>query len=605
MPVSEETDLSRDVIDDIIVSARYGDLEELQAIMSSHPVEYLLAEDEFGNTALHMASANGHADVVEYIIRTAGTLKEKVVANAQNESGNTPLHWGALNGHERVVELLVMNGADARIKNCAGRTATYEAQQNNHDKIVEFLLSNADIEKVDESEELEQNSENAYHFELPMTKTSPRRIPRRRDSSRQAALTFLTNISLGTEASLPSGTQKETAAPSRPVPGPYIDDPTRPPITVTEHDSFSEKGRPGLQTATTTPFDILPCKTASNNGLLNSEASSINGTEEYSQEFNSSGKTRLRSNSLRFLSNASLDSKKLKSNHPSKENLGSPSRERIADLEARENSDVENQENRNLKATDSPNNIYRRRRRRSSASTLKSESSSSSANSVTSPTSFDDESLSRRPSHQHSSSPKAEVITVGSLNAPLSIFSMLGYNDKKSKQGKHHNHSKRVANADSIKRQKAESFARLLEPSNSLSPELGLTGYDPTSLDNPELSPNDLHDFKSNKHRTVLSLSGLVGSLINHSTRPSDLKRESNELFRKEHPYVDPSLTLSQIRKIKAKLLTASRHDELDLELSTVAKAYAYFEKLILKNLVNKSNRRLIGGTIQHTSSSF
>ncbi|CAG8767670.1 14361_t:CDS:2, partial [Ambispora leptoticha] len=111
--------------------------------------------------------------------------------------------------------------------------------------------------------------------------------------------------------------------------------------------------------------------------------------------------------------------------------------------------------------------------------------------------------------------------------------------------------------------------------------------YDPTYLDNPALktekeTPNDQQELKTSKHRAVLSLSGIIG-LMSHGTRPSDLKRESNELFRQTHPNVDPSLTLSQIRKVKAKLLAAAQHEDLDLELSTVAKAYAYFEKLILK----------------------
>ncbi|CAG8482832.1 12566_t:CDS:10 [Acaulospora morrowiae] len=666
MPVAK-TNLSEDVIDDVIADARYGDLENLRVTINSLSVEYLLAKDEFGNTALHMASANGHADVVEYIIRTVGSLEENVIViNAQNESGNTPLHWGALNGHEKVVELLVTNGADAKIKNRAGRTAMYEAQQNNHDKIVEFLLSTMDTEKVNENEESEHISpantgkcftclirrsvlkretgnismcSTVRQCDTPVLRTSPRRIPRRRDSSRQAALTFLSNISLGTENSFPSSAQRETAASSHSIPSPYIGDPKLPPITVTENDSFDENGRPNLQRATSLPFERHPCKATSNNSLPNPEASSIVG-KEHTQDFSLSGKTRSRSNSLLFLTNTSLDSKKLKSNHPSRENLSSPCKENFAEPGAREGSDVENRENQNLKVVDSPSDGYsKRRRRRSSASTLKSESSSSSANSITSPTSFDNASLFRRQSHSppktsdtiiannnnvnnqsvgrknsnnlfSSSSVSSEfdvptyalirmafanILDFHCKKAPQVILSMFGYNDKKSKQEKRRGHSKGETDADSTRRRKAESFAYLLEPSNSLGPELGLTEYDPRSLDNPELSPNNSQDQKSNKHRAVLSFSGLVGSLINHNTRPSDLKRESNELFRRTHPNVDPSLTLSQIRKVKAKLLATSRHDELDLEISTIAKAYAYFEKLIFKKFVNKSNRRLIG----------
>ncbi|KAI7820457.1 hypothetical protein BC939DRAFT_235319 [Gamsiella multidivaricata] len=71
-----------------------------------------------------------------------------------------------------------------------------------------------------------------------------------------------------------------------------------------------------------------------------------------------------------------------------------------------------------------------------------------------------------------------------------------------------------------------------------------------------------------------------MGSVIQY-TRPSDLKRELNEHFRSRHPTIDPSITLSKIRKVKSDILAIS--EELDLEISTAALAYAYFEKLILK----------------------
>ncbi|KAG0025053.1 CDK5 and ABL1 enzyme substrate 1 [Podila clonocystis] len=71
-----------------------------------------------------------------------------------------------------------------------------------------------------------------------------------------------------------------------------------------------------------------------------------------------------------------------------------------------------------------------------------------------------------------------------------------------------------------------------------------------------------------------------MGSVIQY-TRPSDLKRELNEHFRNRHPTIDPSITLSKIRKVKTDLLAIC--EELDLEISTAALAYAYFEKLVLK----------------------
>ncbi|RIB06968.1 hypothetical protein C2G38_2252924 [Gigaspora rosea] len=467
-----------------------------------------------------------------------------------------------------------------------------------------------------------------------MTRTSPRRIPRRRDSSRQAAFAFLSNISLGTESTFPPSTVQSSTVPSRSVPSPFQSSDSllnadtfqkTPLVTVTDHEVINGNGRPSLQinTKTSISFDMLPRKAAGNyifssspktpnDDLFDQKTSSID-TAEYINNLNTQNKNNRRGNSRRdeaatsFLTNISLNSKQ---SHSSSESLTLPTKEKQAVSEAKEGSliesNVENQENQHLFLDGSPNDSYNIRRRRSSASTLKSESSSSSADSISPTSPPGDLIVPRRKIYRRRTSTKPNnqlTIVPGrknsnSLTASLGILSMLGYNDKKSKPRTSHDNSK-PTNVETSKRPKAESFAYLLTPSNALDPLLEVKDYDPTYLDNPAIkteiqSPKDTQDFKISKHRSVLSLSGIIG-LMSHSTRPSDLKRESNALFRKAHPDIDPSLTLSQIRKIKAKLLTAARHEDLDVELSTVAKAYAYFEKLILKKVVNKSNRRLIG----------
>lgn len=63
--------------------------------------------------------------------------------------------------------------------------------------------------------------------------------------------------------------------------------------------------------------------------------------------------------------------------------------------------------------------------------------------------------------------------------------------------------------------------------------------------------------------------------------RPSDLKREMNEQFRLNHPDIPVEITLSKIRAIKLHLLEIGR--AVDIEVSSVAHAYVYFEKLVIK----------------------
>lgn len=90
----------------------------------------------------------------------------------------------------------------------------------------------------------------------------------------------------------------------------------------------------------------------------------------------------------------------------------------------------------------------------------------------------------------------------------------------------------------------------------------------------------------------MLALPSFLGS-ISHYTSGLELKRELNDQFRQKHPDIHPSLTLSQIRSLKQHLLDTAL--ELDIEFSTVAKSYAYFEKLLLCGKIIKLNRKIVG----------
>lgn len=63
--------------------------------------------------------------------------------------------------------------------------------------------------------------------------------------------------------------------------------------------------------------------------------------------------------------------------------------------------------------------------------------------------------------------------------------------------------------------------------------------------------------------------------------RPADARKEMNEQFRLAHPEIPDEITLTKIRAIKAHLLEIGK--VIDLEVSTLAHAYAYFEKLVIK----------------------
>jgi ankyrin repeat protein len=83
------------------------------------------ADEHTGNTALHMASANGHTEVVRLLLEAGADPA------AQNEAGNTPLHWASMNQQVQCVEVLLgalrQRGASAFVLNKSGRSAYDEA----------------------------------------------------------------------------------------------------------------------------------------------------------------------------------------------------------------------------------------------------------------------------------------------------------------------------------------------------------------------------------------------------------------------------------------------------------------------------------------------
>lgn len=82
-----------------IQSCRLGELDEVVTCFDAGIS--ITTTDNRQNTGVHMAAANGHLPVVQFLL-------EKVdLKNAQNSMGDTPLHWAAVNNHLEVVKFLV------------------------------------------------------------------------------------------------------------------------------------------------------------------------------------------------------------------------------------------------------------------------------------------------------------------------------------------------------------------------------------------------------------------------------------------------------------------------------------------------------------------
>ncbi|PWY63757.1 ankyrin, partial [Aspergillus eucalypticola CBS 122712] len=145
---SKMVTLTPDTIDDLIYSARAGELQDLQTDLttlatrtSTTPAHIIAAaidtapqeEGGSGSSLLHYPAANGNLEILTYLLTTLTTLPSlpeiTKVLNHRNYSGNTPLHWAALNTHLECVKALVEAGADVGVKNDAGLDAVFLAER--------------------------------------------------------------------------------------------------------------------------------------------------------------------------------------------------------------------------------------------------------------------------------------------------------------------------------------------------------------------------------------------------------------------------------------------------------------------------------------------
>jgi hypothetical protein len=89
----------------------------LEAIMKLLPKFINTSDAQNGNVALHLASQNGHFEVVDLLLSRGAKL------NPKNFNGNTPLHMAMEYGFENVATLLLQKGADPNITNDEGFNA--------------------------------------------------------------------------------------------------------------------------------------------------------------------------------------------------------------------------------------------------------------------------------------------------------------------------------------------------------------------------------------------------------------------------------------------------------------------------------------------------
>lgn len=154
------TSLSQEEMDAVLYDCREGDLDFLKEVFTEMVPALLLPtirDENTLSTPIHMAAANGHLEVLQYLLSLVDRDTAVELANAKNDSGNTPLHWACYRGHLEIVQLLVEEfGADVYAKNSSSHDALFEAEHNGQTEVENWLLLKFAVEEevsVDESGE--------------------------------------------------------------------------------------------------------------------------------------------------------------------------------------------------------------------------------------------------------------------------------------------------------------------------------------------------------------------------------------------------------------------------------------------------------------------
>jgi ankyrin repeat protein len=92
--------------------------------------------DNQGYTALQRAAIAGNLQLVMLLVQYGANL----TALSRNQFGDLPIHLAVANGHQNIVHWMLDNGVPVDIRNRLGATPLHSAAQNNRLEIARFLL---------------------------------------------------------------------------------------------------------------------------------------------------------------------------------------------------------------------------------------------------------------------------------------------------------------------------------------------------------------------------------------------------------------------------------------------------------------------------------
>lgn len=114
-------------------AALEGDLDAIRAIVEADASQ-LTAQDVRNDTAIHIATINGHTELVRYLLE-AGTPVD--IGDNENTS---PLGCAAIYGHREIAELLLDHGADVNLPDDNGNTPLRWAVYNVQSELASLFI---------------------------------------------------------------------------------------------------------------------------------------------------------------------------------------------------------------------------------------------------------------------------------------------------------------------------------------------------------------------------------------------------------------------------------------------------------------------------------
>jgi uncharacterized protein len=119
----------------VALAAVFGHLEIARYLAAQGADINAPATNGSGYNALTGAVANGHTEIVKWLLETAAD------PNYRYGPGYSPLLTAAANGHLEIVKLLLAHGADLHAVSNDGRSALALASERNHPAVAEHLQS--------------------------------------------------------------------------------------------------------------------------------------------------------------------------------------------------------------------------------------------------------------------------------------------------------------------------------------------------------------------------------------------------------------------------------------------------------------------------------